>query len=248
MSAEEDIFASEADSGPGHNIPVWLITLADMSMLLMSFFIFLFSLSNTNPSGVAETLESVRQRLRVESSSSGPSSGSGPALKEKVLQQVSMREQLILRERQIYEDLTAYFKGRGETMIQTKLSGPRLTITMSTDGMFSRDDVTQLTDQGKVRIKSVADFMAKHPDQRVNVRGFTDDQPPPPGSRFKNNWEVSSLQAVSALRDLMSLGVPSNRLTSTGLADLEPLLPNTSEENRARNRRLEFVLEVQVEG
>jgi chemotaxis protein MotB len=248
MSADDDIFVSEEDNGPGHNIPVWLITLADMSMLLMSFFIFMFSLSTTNPAGVAETLESVRQRLRVESSTPLGRSGSRQEVKEKVLAQVSMREQLILRERQIYEDLTAYFKGRGETKMQTKLEGPRLTITVPTDGMFSKEDVTQLTDMGKERIKSVADFLAKHPDQRVNVRGFTDDQPPVPGSRFKNNWEVSSLQAVSALRFLMSLGVPSNRLTSTGLADLEPLLPNTSEENRARNRRLEFVLEVQVEG
>jgi len=119
---------------------------------------------------------------------------------------------------------------------------------MPIDGMFAQTDVTQLTDLGKQRLMIIKDFIAKHPDQRVHIKGYSDDTPPPPDSRFKNNWEVSSLQAVAALRFLLSQGVPANRLTSTGLADLEPLLPNTSDEYRAKNRRLDFVMEVQVEG
>jgi chemotaxis protein MotB len=226
---------------------VWLISLADLSMLMMSFFIFLFSLSTNNPDGVTETLESVRERLRTESSSP-KAPGAPTSSNKKIMEQVSMREQLIQRQRQTNEDLAAYFRGRGESTMRTSLDGPRLTISMSTEGMFSKADVTQLTDAGKVKLKTIADFLAKHPDQRVHIKGFTDDTPPAPDSRFRNNWEVSSLQAVSALRFLMSQGVPANRLTSTGLADLEPLFPNTSDENRARNRRLDFVLEVQVEG
>ncbi|MBI4803929.1 MAG: OmpA family protein [Desulfovibrio sp.] len=247
MSANPDPVGEELDDPHAGPPIVWLISLADMSMLLMSFFIFMFSLSTTDPAGVTETLESVRERLRSESKST-PKTPAAQSLKEKVVEQMNMREQLILRERQVYEDLTAFFRGRGETNMRTKLDGPRLTISVPTAGMFSESDVTQLTDLGKQRITTIKDFMAKHPDQRVHIKGFTDDTPPPPQSRFKNNWEVSSLQAVAALRFLMSQGVPSNRLTSTGLADLEPLLPNTSDENRARNRRLDFVLEVQVEG
>lgn len=247
MSANPDPVGDELDAAPAGPPMVWLISLADMSMLMMSFFIFLYALSSSSSTGVTETLESVRERLRHESSATHQTMAPKTA-KEKALEQVSMREQLILRERQVYEDATAYFKGRGETTMQTKLEGPTLTISMPTDGMYTTADVTQLTEAGKKRILAIKDFLAKHPDQRVHIKGFTDDTPPPPQSRFKNNWEVSSLQAVSALRFLLSQGVPANRLTSTGLADLEPLLPNTSDENRARNRRLDFVLEVQVEG
>jgi len=138
--------------------------------------------------------------------------------------------------------------GRGETSLKTSLDGARMTVSVPTDGMFEAGDVTQLTASGRQRLLLVKDFLARHPDQRVHIKGFTDDVPPPSQSRFRNNWEVSSLQAVSALRFLLSQGVPANRLTSTGLADLEPLLPNTSDLNRAKNRRLDFVMEVQVEG
>lgn len=246
MADEQDPVELELDDN--EEIPqIWQVTLADLSMLLMSFFIFLFALSTVRPESVSETLTSVRERLRVDSGKMKKTPAS-ETMKEKVLEQVTMREQLIMRQRQVYQDLTAYFKGRGESTMQTKLDGPRLTISMPTDGMFAKTDVTQLTDLGKQRLMIIKDFIAKHPDQRVHIKGYSDDTPPPADSRFKNNWEVSSLQAVAALRFLLSQGVPANRLTSTGLADLEPLLPNTSDEYRAKNRRLDFVMEVQVEG
>lgn len=246
MAAEQDPVELELDDN-GEMPQIWQVTLADLSMLLMSFFIFLFALSTVRPESVNETLTSVRERLRVDSGKVKKTPAS-ETMKEKVLEQVTMREQLIMRQRQVYQDLTAYFKGRGESTLQTKLDGPRLTISMPIDGMFAKTDVTQLTDLGKQRLMIIKDFIAKHPDQRVHIKGYSDDTPPPPDSRFKNNWEVSSLQAVAALRFLLSQGVPANRLTSTGLADLEPLLPNTSDEYRAKNRRLDFVMEVQVEG
>lgn len=247
MAAEEKDPLEDTLDDLGDLPQVWQITMADMSMLLLIFFVFLYSLATLRPDSVTETLDSVRQRLKAESGPQEKTPGD-KAQKEKVLEQLSMREQLIMRQRQVHQDLTAYFKGRGESTMKTKLDGPRLTITVPADGMFEKGDFTTLTEEGRKRLKTIADFMARHPDQRVHIKGFTDDVPPPPGSRFKNNWEVSSLQAVSALRYLMSQGVPANRLTSTGLADLEPLLPNTNDENRSRNRRLDFVMEVQVEG
>jgi chemotaxis protein MotB len=45
------------------------------------------------------------------------------------------------------------------------------------------------------------------------------------------------------LRYLVSQGVNTHRLTATGYADTDPLAPNTSNANRARNRRVEFVME-----
>ena len=246
MADDHNLFDDEIED---NSLPqVWVITLADLSMLLMAFFIFLFSLASLKPEGVNETLESVRKQLKGDTSKTRPQPKTDETVKDKVLAQLNMREQLILRERQVYEDLTAFFKGRGETSLRTSLNGPRATIAMPTDGMFAGGDPSQLTDVGRQRLTTIKDFLARHPDQRVHIKGYTDDAPPPPQSRFRNNWEVSSQDAVAALRFLLSQGVPATRLTSTGLADLEPLFPNTSDANRARNRRLDFVLEVQVEG
>ena len=81
----------------------------------------------------------------------------------------------------------------------------------------------------------------------INLKGYTDDVLPSPTARFRDNWELSAMRAVNVLRLMVELGLNPNRMTATGLADLEPLLPNTSPENRAQNRRVEFVLEKIVE-
>jgi chemotaxis protein MotB len=85
-------------------------------------------------------------------------------------------------------------------------------------------------------------FLTQH-QQTINIRGHTDDSPLPPGARFRDNGELSALRAVQILRHLLSQGIEPWRLTAAGFGALEPLFPNTTETNRAKNRRIEFVLE-----
>ncbi|MBU3954174.1 MAG: OmpA family protein, partial [Proteobacteria bacterium] len=60
---------------------------------------------------------------------------------------------------------------------------------------------------------------------------------------FPSNWELSAIRATTVIKYLVSKGVAPQRLTATGYGDIMPQVPNTTDENRARNRRVEFVLE-----
>jgi chemotaxis protein MotB len=122
-----------------------------------------------------------------------------------------------------------------------------ITLRVPSDVMFAPGQV-ELTTQGVAVLRDLKDLLIKHADQRINIRGFTDDVRPSGNSRFKDNWEISAMRSVNVLRVLMSLGMEPTRLTATGLADLEPLFPNNSTENRARNRRIEITLEKRVGG
>jgi len=44
------------------------------------------------------------------------------------------------------------------------------------------------------------------------------------------------------LRQLVSLGLPANRLRAIAYADTRPVSPNDSTEHRAENRRVELVI------
>ncbi len=66
-------------------------------------------------------------------------------------------------------------------------------------------------------------------------------------SRFKDNWEISALRALNVLRYFLALGIDPDRMTATGLADTRPIVPNISPENRQKNRRVEIVLEREVQ-
>lgn len=250
MAADEwEETVEHDDDGPTDLPHVWAISLADLCMLLMSFFIFLFALSSTQPSGVSDTLESVRKRLQV-GSGTGPGKLNSPSRNEgqdSLLEQSRQREAMIRKQRQAFDELRVFMEGKGDKNFKASLAGPRMTLSMPTDGMYTSGEV-QLTEAGRQSLLTLKEFLIRHGNERVNIRGFTDDAPPAKDSRFRDNWELSSIRAVSALRFLVAQGVPANRLTATGLADLEPVFPNTGEDNRARNRRLDFVLEVWEEG
>ena len=102
----------------------------------------------------------------------------------------------------------------------------------------------ELTAQGREAVATLKNFFIKNADQTINIKGYTDDVPP--RGRYADNWELSSMRAVNVLRYLLDLGLSAERMTATGLSDLEPLYPNTTPENRAKNRRVEFVLEKSV--
>jgi chemotaxis protein MotB len=76
----------------------------------------------------------------------------------------------------------------------------------------------------------------------INVIGHTDDQPVKT-ARFPSNWELSLARASQVARFLIdSTDLPPTQFRVTGYSLYRPLVPNTSESNRARNRRVEIVL------
>jgi len=69
------------------------------------------------------------------------------------------------------------------------------------------------------------------------VEGHTDDLPIHT-QRFPSNWELSAARAASVVRFFIQQGIPKERLQAVGLADTQPRAPNTSPEDRAKNRRV----------
>lgn len=82
---------------------------------------------------------------------------------------------------------------------------------------------------------------------KIEVQGHTDDIPIKT-ARFRSNWELSAARAVSVAHELMLGGdIPSRRFEVSGFADSKPLVPNTTADNKARNRRVEILIKQGVE-
>jgi|DewCreStandDraft_2_1066082.scaffolds.fasta_scaffold00688_11 uncharacterized protein YegL len=98
-------------------------------------------------------------------------------------------------------------------------------------------------DQATIRPESlpllerIADAMKAHPSLIIEVRGHTDDR-----GTDAYNLRLSQRRAEAVVEALVAMGVERSRLRAVGFGKSRPLVPNTSEENRARNRRTEFVI------
>lgn len=77
---------------------------------------------------------------------------------------------------------------------------------------------------------------------KLIVAGHTDTQDIR-SARFPSNWELSGARAGSVVRYLQANGIQPDRLAAIGYADTRPLADNGSAEGRARNRRVELILE-----
>ena len=79
------------------------------------------------------------------------------------------------------------------------------------------------------------------------VSGFTDDKAVGHRNRqFEDNWELSAQRALTVTRTLIEEGMPPALLFAAAFGQQQPLVPNSNEQARAQNRRVEMAPVPQV--
>lgn len=244
MQDKDDFIPNLQVGGDEDDGQEWLTTFADLSMLLLVFFILLFSMSVIDEKRFTDSFTAVKTALGSKDRRLMTARVTNE--EAALLQTVRLQKQLIEAQRKVYSDVRTYMNRKGvEGVIGAIFDDGIITLRVPSDLLYKSGQV-ELSPEGRRLVRDLKDFFIQRNDQNIDVRGFTDDVPPRAGSRFKDNWEVSSLRALNVLRYLLSEGIEPSRLTATGLADLNPLFPNSSPQNRAKNRRVEFVLQKKV--
>lgn len=87
-------------------------------------------------------------------------------------------------------------------------------------------------------LNSLVDFLNSNEGIKIEIIGHTDDQ----GSA-SYNLKLSKDRAISVMEYLSSKGISKERLSATGFGESKPMLKNDSDENRAKNRRVEFKIQ-----
>lgn len=226
----------------------WLTTFADLTMLLLTFFILLYSFSSLNSQKFNSYLSSIKKALIGKAES--PTESTIANIKKDVgllMQEVQLKHQLIETQRKVFSDFNYYLTQKGiEGLVSAKFDNGKIIVDIPSDVLFKKGEI-ELSNKGKKILKQLRDFFLIHSDEKINIIGHTCDTPPSKNSRFKDNWEISALRALSVLRFINSLGIEYERLTATGLGDTKPIVPNTSEKNRVKNRRVEIILEKEIQ-
>ncbi len=221
----------QAEAGGQDERREWLTTYADMITLLLTFFVMMFGMSNVDRSRFEKAASSIRATL---GQSSRPvqmrTGGAGPTATMGV-EQEGLRSSVMSILRRSPES----------RFIQTRFSQKTIRITIPSSALFEPGKA-KLTPQAGQTLDSVVKLLKTFPEYNVHIRGHTDSTPIS-SPQFPSNWELSAVRATTVLRYLFAKGIPAHRMTATGLADIDPVAPNTSAKNRALNRRVEFVLE-----
>jgi type VI secretion system protein ImpK len=126
---------------------------------------------------------------------------------------------------------------RGLVTVQDSVD--RSVITIVGDGLFAPGSGA-ISNAYQPLLARIADELNKVPGI-VRITGHTDNQPIR-SVRFPSNWHLSQERAKSVLNTLAARMTNPARLSAEGRADSEPVAPNDTPANRARNRRVEITL------
>lgn len=91
-------------------------------------------------------------------------------------------------------------------------------------------------DESRPELATIGRFMRQNPTVHIEIAGHTDNI-----GNATYNKKLSEERAAYVAQELIkSYGVDANRITHKGYGDTKPSVPNTSDENRAKNRRTEL--------
>jgi len=118
-----------------------------------------------------------------------------------------------------------------------KLSKIEAGVAITLKNVFFETDKAVLLPASYPELNRVKDLLTAHSEYKLEVAGHTDSI----GSA-KHNFELAKARAESVRQYLVGHGVDAARLTAASYGSSKPVASNTTEEGRAQNRRVEFVL------
>jgi chemotaxis protein MotB len=125
--------------------------------------------------------------------------------------------------------------------IMVDLNNERLLINLASGYLFGSGE-DQLKPSGADALKQVGAILKEFPEYKVSVDGHTDNRPirSELKKKFASNKELSEARAANAALALGEGGL--NAVTTHGYADTRPVMPNTTDAGRSKNRRVEVVV------
>ena len=100
---------------------------------------------------------------------------------------------------------------------------------------FDTDKAT-LKPDGQVIVDEIIKLMKENPSLKISIEGHTDNT-----GNADRNKKLSDERANSVLNSLVSSGISKSNLKASGFGSEKPLVTNDTDENKAKNRRVELV-------
>jgi chemotaxis protein MotB len=226
----------------------WLVSYADFITLLFAFFVVMYATSTNNEEKQKKFEESIKMNLNLSQGGGSSSQNGGQMSAETLVPELRQPVEGFPRHggpeevqdyvgRKLNKSLGGDEK-ESITKVHHDLVGARIALAASS---FFPTGSPKLKRSSLKTLDKVADIL-KQTDRKVIIEGHTDDTPVS-GGEFDSNWELASLRATSVVRYLVKYhNIDPKRLAAISYADQRPLVPNDSEANRAKNRRIEVLI------
>lgn len=228
----------------------WLVSYADFITLLFAFFVVMYAISSVNEGKYRVLSNALTNAFKNPSGEPGgqplavlqgaPPLPARPMAKpdklpdtKKVVQRAKMKN--------VADDIMAALQplvAQGKVRLLETSRGVTIEIN---------DSILFPAGQAKLQPASISAMLAiasvlAESDFPITIEGHTDNVPIST-PQFPSNWELSAMRATTVLRLFNDGGVGAERLTAIGYGETRPIETNTTQEGRARNRRVSILID-----
>jgi chemotaxis protein MotB len=215
-------------------LPGWLATFGDLMSLLLTFFVLLLSFATMEVVEFQQAMGALQGALGVlsgEPQMSLPIRQSQPKT-EGNLQQA----EVISKAAQELESAIEEAGMQGDVQLEESTTG--LIIRLS-DKLFFTSADTELKGSSQAFLDKLGKVL-KPLSNPINVQGHTDNRSINT-ERYASNWELSGMRALQVARHFIDRsGISPSRISFTGYSEYRQIVPNNSDANMAKNRRVEI--------
>ena len=224
----------------------WMATFSDMATLLLTFFVLLLSFANMDVQHFRVALGSVKEAFGVQFKVYGDVEAMSTAPVELSTHQSSNElEKPTGLNAEALQAVRKYLRKKGMDKSISVVGTPRgIALRMKELVLFDSGE-DKLLESGEAPLDVIAELFEQFSGS-LSIEGHTDDVPIA-NSRFRSNWELSTARSTAVLRYLSNeKSLDTERMHVAGYAHMKPVAPNDGPENRAKNRRVEFIFEYDV--
>jgi chemotaxis protein MotB len=232
----------------------WLLTYADLMNLLLIFFIVLYSMSLTDKAKFDALAQSLKQAFGTSTVNKffSPGAGNTPLQNtrirppsqnnstEKSKKEAQAAEKTQLEKTQKTVEQIIKKDGLNNSVnVSIEERGVKISITSQ---VLFLSGSAQIESSGYQILQKIGGNLSSFSENSIRIEGHTDTDPIST-ALFPSNWELSSARATNVLRFLIErTNLKAENLSAVGYGEYHPLLPNTTEENKAKNRRVDIVI------
>lgn len=239
-----------------HTDETWLIPYADMLTLLLALFIVLFAASAVD----AERLNRISQSFNVALQGSmgvfEHPSPITPIVPETVSNKKDADSASVegyddlglgpidyLSLKEIQDSIDRYIAEKDLGLsLQTNLTQEGLMVTILDNALFDSGSAV-IRPEARTLAKEISELLVIDPPRHITVSGHTDNVPIN-NAQFPSNWDLSAARALNFLKILLENSkLEPERFSAIGYGEYRPVAPNDTPENRAKNRRVEILIQ-----
>ena len=221
-------------------MPEWLATFGDLMSLLLCFFVLLLSMATMDAKKVAEAVGSLAGSMGVldggtivkTSKEKGTPTSQSPTSANNMDKQIS----------QAIAEFKEMSQNANGNAISLEEGEEGFMIHLPADITFKAGSADIANEDSILFLKRLALIIKTlDPDVQVQVRGYTDNVPPPKTSPYQDNWELSAARAITVVKELIKDRVKPTRLSAAAFGQFHPIATNATPQGRAKNRRVDIV-------